>query len=256
MGVCGPCIAQAFAFCRRFWPLPQPSPRRGGGKTSKQLLHSRAQGRQQLGFKPRVVLEPAVVAWAGVGQHQGVWPPALPLPHRLGYAQFFCLWQVPGERVDAYHYRELDVRQLRHHAFAPQRRAFGARRRVARALRRTAGVAKAHGHDGHFFAVIKDILAHAQPLAQAPTAGVVERHTALVHLDARCLAGQQNVRAVPGLQHRARAQRQEGCADGAGADLAQECVKRTGGGHAAIVSLATTAGRYHRVHHYSLQQQS
>ena len=134
------------------------------------------------------------------------------LRHRLAAGQIALLGIGADEQ------RQAQVWQLRQDAIVPERGAFGEGRIVA-AIGRDAGIAEAHGDDGNAGLVVECVAIKLKPVAQAIAAAVIEGQAGFVDTGAGGLADDEETGAGGGADDRARPQRQEWRADGAGARL-------------------------------------
>lgn len=115
---------------------------------------------------------------------------------------------------------QLHVWHVLQQPVVPQRGAFAARWQVATAA--FAGIAVTHGHDGHLARVVENFWGEVEPTAQQLAAGIVPGNAALVDFGAGGLAHNEQARRGTGLHDGARAQRQVGSADAAGAYFRQQ----------------------------------
>src|ERR1700690_2365282 len=140
---------------------------------------------------------------------------------------------MPSLGVLADEENEFEVGHERKHLLAPQFRAFAARRQVA-ALRVKARETEAHGHDGDDLRSVENLLANAEPAAQADARRVGIGTARGMDANPRRLAGDANARGGRDLEDGPRLMREAGAASGGGAANAAGgggfCERRGGGG--------------------------
>jgi hypothetical protein len=135
---------------------------------------------------------------------------------------------MPFLRVLADKENEFEVGKKRKHFLAPQFSAFATWRQVA-ALRVKAGEAEAHGHDGDDLRIVENVLADAEPAAQADAGTVGIGTTGSMDSNPRRLAGDANARGGRDLEDGPRLMREAGAisgrvaADAACADVFGQC---------------------------------
>ena len=120
---------------------------------------------------------------------------------------------------------QFDQRQLGEQLIEPQLRAFTTRRQVTAVA--SARIAIAHRNDRDARFIVKDLLAHAHPLAQTLPARIVPGNAGLVHAQAGRLSDDEDSGCRGGMQHRARAERQMRFARAASAHGRQQRIERT-----------------------------
>src|SRR5258706_12986042 len=125
-------------------------------------------------------------------------------------------------RVLADEQRQSDIGQRCAKARLPEGRA-GARRRQIGAVH-CAGIAEADWHDRDARDVVELLAVHVQPVAQDVARRIVPGNAGLVHAQSRCLADDQQARALRGAKYRAGIENL--LATTAGARLAADLEKR------------------------------
>ncbi len=140
--------------------------------------------REEVGFEPRIFLDPTRVSPAGMGQRDGVWAKLPPIHHGLG--DVFGL-NVPCLGIAADEQREFDLWHQFERLVAPCGCANFWWREVS-ALGVVARETEGHWEDREFGLVVKCGLINAHPIAQTIPRWIGEGATRFVDAGPRCLA--------------------------------------------------------------------
>jgi len=195
-----------------------------GTSASEQRLDPRLQHGYELVFKPRMALEPRLIARRRMWQRNVLWSVLLPGLGRFGQRRLAAVGQKVMLCMLTDEQRQFNPRQLGQQMIEPQRRAFTARRHITAVT--SARVAITHGNNGDARLIIKDVLVHAHPGAQSLATGVAPRNAGLVHAHAGRLANDEDAGRRTGAQHRARTERQMRFAFAAVAHRCQQRLER------------------------------
>ena len=191
---------------------------------SEKRLDPRLQHGYELLLKPRMALEPRLIARRRMGQRNVLWSVLPPGLGRFGQRWFAAAGQKMVLRILTDEQRQFNPRQLGQQMIEPQRRALTSRRHITAVA--SAWVAITHGNDGDARLIIKDVLVHPHPSAQSFATGVAPWNAGRVHAHAGRLANDEDAGRRTGAQHRARTERQMRFARAAVAHRCQQRLER------------------------------
>jgi hypothetical protein len=191
---------------------------------SKQRLDPRLQHGYELLFKPRMALEPRLIARRRMWQRNVLWSVLPPGLGRFGQRRLAAVGQKMALGILTDEQRQINPPQLGQQMIEPQRRALTARRHITAIS--TAWITITHGNDGDARLIIKDVLSHPHPSAQSLATGIAPRNAGRVHAHAGRLANDEDAGRLTGAQHRARTERQMRFARAAVAHRCQQRLER------------------------------